>query len=313
MSIFDTTLTASLRMRLPMTTGTCSPPILPTAPPSCGAQGAGNRTAEPRYQARECVPLCRDIIHKMTRNGNLRVLRSKTRGWCRRCRRQATHLYPRHFDAAVFALASLGHTEVKRIVHILTVHLADQQTNRTNHHHGVGALMDMTTSLKCSRLQMRETPCNSPRSFWECRRNDMMRSESDPWFTPMHCRWFSLQMFRNGMSRDSIFSDFSRHTPHRCIPAFERARGSIVAWIDAHLLGIKSRHISHVRIEMHVATNVVYPLARRPALIFFRFSASRLPCVVNLTSSPPALMMRSACGRTPRYHWCWWWSSTGYG
>ena len=33
----------------------------------------------------------------------------------------------------------------------------------------------------------------------------------------------------------------------------ERARRiHIVAWIDAHLLSIKSRHISHVRIEMHV-------------------------------------------------------------
>ncbi len=40
---------------------------------------------------------------------------------------------------------------------------------------------------------------------------------------------------------------------------------------------------------------VMMPSALRRADMFLMFSASRVPCVVSLTSSPPAAMMRLAC------------------
>ena len=55
-------------------------------------------------------------------------------------RRQAVRRCHRTLDASVLALASLGHAEVERIVHVSLVHLGDEQAHGAHHDDGVRCL-----------------------------------------------------------------------------------------------------------------------------------------------------------------------------
>ena len=84
----------------------------------------------------------RNQFDKLAGNGNLAfglLAETDADGVADTLGEQGTDAYGR-LDAPVFALASLGDTQVEGIVHILTVHRLDQQTHGGDHHHRVGGL-----------------------------------------------------------------------------------------------------------------------------------------------------------------------------
>ena len=87
------------------------------------------------------LALC-DVVDKMAghRNLSLRLLaKAHTDSVANAVGEQCSYAHGT-LDASVLALASLGHSKVKRIVHVGLVHLGNEQAHGAHHDDGVGGL-----------------------------------------------------------------------------------------------------------------------------------------------------------------------------
>ena len=149
------------------------------------------------------------------------------------------------------------------------------------------ALIDSTTSLKFSSLHTRKNSIHDstiPAGVSPYRL--MMRSDNDPWFTPIRTAvWCSLHISRNWIKRARNFfissayssSVYSRWTNVLALstkfPGLIRTFSTIRAAVSA-TFGLKC---------MSAISGVWYPRLCSSFSMFARFSASFVPWAVSLT------------------------------
>ncbi|SRR5574344_383085 len=145
---------------------------------------------------------------------------------------------------------------MERIVHVLSIHSMYKQTYRANHHHGIGSLDGNDYIIKlltfADAQKFHATLHDALRSI-AITRHDAVRQG-----TMVHADTYGgmilLAYLEERHETRLYLLKFSGIFLIRVLQLLEgTGRVHIVAWIDTHLLGIESSHISHMGIEMHIS------------------------------------------------------------
>ena len=158
-------------------------------------------------------------------------------------------------DASVLALASLSHAEVERIVHIVAVHLVDEQTNCAHHDDCVGSLdgnHHVVKLLLLADAQKLHAALYDSLGSVAIARHDAVgqRSVVD---TDAHGCVMFLADIEEGNKAVLKFLQFVGILGVGIFYLLEHTcRVDIVAGIDAHLLGIERSHVGYVGVEVYI-------------------------------------------------------------
>ena len=158
-------------------------------------------------------------------------------------------------DAAVLTFAGLGDTQVQRIVHILAVHLLDQQPYRLHHHDGVAGFDGddhVVEPLALADTQELQTALHDAGRCVAVARHDTIRQRAVV-HTDADGGVVLLTDVEKRYKPLINFPQFGLILLVGIFQLFERTcRIDIVSRVHAHLLAIAGCHIGDVRIEMHV-------------------------------------------------------------
>src|SRR5574344_705147 len=144
---------------------------------------------------------------------------------------------------------------MERIVHVLSIHSMYKQTYRANHHHGIGSLDGNDYIIKL--LTFAYTQKFHATLHDALRGIAIARHDTVGQGTMVHADTYSCMIFLAYLEERHearlYLLKFSGIFLIRVLQLLEgTGRVHIVAWIDTHLLGIESSHISHMGIEMHI-------------------------------------------------------------
>ena len=199
----------------------------------------------------------RDIVDEVACDGYLRLrLLAQTHadGVADAVGKQCADAH-RTLDASVFALASLGHAEVERIVHVSLVHLGDEQAHGAHHDDGVRCLDAYHYVVELLLLaDAQKLHAALDDAF---RRVAVARHDAVGERTVVHADAHRGVVFAADVEEghEAVLQllqlvgilgigvlNLLEHT----------RRVDVVAWVHAHLLGVQRSHVSHVGVEVYV-------------------------------------------------------------
>ena len=157
--------------------------------------------------------------------------------------------------ASVLALSSLSHAEVERIVHVVAVHLVDEQTHCAHHDDCVGSLdgnHHVVKLLLLADAQKLHAALDDSLGSVAIARHDAVgqRSVVD---TDAHGCVMLLADIEEGNEAVLKFLQFVGIFGIGIFYLLEHTRWiDIVARIDAHLLGIERSYVGNVGVEVYV-------------------------------------------------------------
>ena len=159
------------------------------------------------------------------------------------------------FYASVLTFAGLCHSEMQRIVHVFSVHAADEQAHRAHHDHGVGRLdgyHHVVELLLLAYTQKLHAALHDAFGRVAVARHDAIGQR-----TVVHSYAYGRVVLAADVEE--------RHEARLYLLQFGGillvgvfqflecpGRIYIVSGIHAHLFGIERGHVCHVRIEVHV-------------------------------------------------------------
>ena len=158
-------------------------------------------------------------------------------------------------DTSVLTLASLGHSEVEGIMHVLLVHFAHQQAHGAHHHNGVAGLDGYDNIIKILILAYTKelhTALDNTLGSIAIARHDTV-GERTMVDTDTHCRVILLADIEE--RHETLFKslEFGGIFLVGIFQMLECAgRVDVITGIHPHLLGIEGSHIGYIRIEMHI-------------------------------------------------------------